>query len=256
MTFNIRCDKSSDLENAWQYRKDFTSEMINFYEVDILGTQEVLTSQLNDLLERLPGYKFLGVGRTDGKEAGEHCAIFYKSPKFDVESDGHFWLSKKPREPGSKGWDAACERIVTWAIFNEKKTGVKFVVFNTHFDHIGELARKESAKLLKKKIVEIAGDLPVILTGDLNLPPEAEAVKSLLEGDFLLEARKSSNFVYGPPWSFHDFGKIPTTYRKLIDYILVDKRIKVNKYACIFETHNSVFLSDHNPVLVQIELHS
>ena len=253
MTFNIRCDKISDQENAWQYRKDFASQMINFYEVDILGTQEVLKNQLYDLLERLPGYKILGVGRIDGKEKGEHSAIFYKYQLFDVEKSGHFWLSEKPQEPGSKGWDAACERIVTWAIFKQKKTGNKFVFFNTHFDHIGELARNESALLLKKKIVEIAGSLPVILTGDLNLPPEAEAVKSLLKDDFLLDARRASNLVYGPPWSFHDFGRIPMPYRKLIDYILVDKAIKVNKYACISETHNSVFLSDHNPVLAQLK---
>jgi endonuclease/exonuclease/phosphatase family metal-dependent hydrolase len=253
MTFNIRCDKISDQENAWQYRRDFASQMINFYEVDILGTQEVLKNQLNDLLERLPGYKFLGVGRIDGKEKGEHSAIFYKYEIFNVEKTGHFWLSENPQEPGSKGWDAACERIVTWAIFKEIKTGNRFVFFNTHFDHIGELARNESAILLKKKIVEIAGSLPVILTGDLNLPPEAEAVKSLLKDDFLLDARRASNLVYGPPWSFHDFGRIPMPYRKLIDYILVDKAIKVNKYACISETHNSVFLSDHNPVLAQLE---
>jgi len=253
MTFNIRCDKISDSENAWQYRKDFASQMIKFYDVDILGTQEVFKNQLQDLLERLPDYKFLGIGRSDGKDKGEHSAIFYKYQFFEIEKSGNFWLSETPQQPGSKGWDAACERIVTWAIFKEKKTGNKFVFFNTHFDHIGELARKESVKLLKKKIVEIAEHLPVILTGDLNLPPDAEAIKDLLKDDFLLDARGASNLVYGPPWSFHDFGRIPMSNRKLIDYILVDKAIKVNKYACICETHNLVYLSDHNPVLAQLE---
>jgi hypothetical protein len=256
MTFNVRCDKSSDLENAWQNRKDFVSQMINFYDGDIIGTQEVLKNQLHDLLERLPQYKSLGLGREDGKDRGEHCAIFYKPQKFTVEKKGHFWLSEQPQQPGSKGWDAACERIVTWAIFKEKKTETKFVFFNTHFDHIGELARKESAILLKKKIVEIAEQLPVILTGDLNLPPEAAVVRSLLKDDFLVDSRKVSRIVYGPTWSFHDFGRIPMQYRKLIDYILIDKRITVNKYVCISETLNSVFLSDHNPVLVQIQFDS
>jgi endonuclease/exonuclease/phosphatase family metal-dependent hydrolase len=256
MTFNVRCDKSSDLENAWQNRKDFVLKMINFYDADILATQEVLKNQLHDLLEGLPQYKSLGIGRENGKDKGEHCAIFYKPQMFTIEKSGHFWLSEQPQQPGSKGWDGACERIVTWAIFKEKKTETRFVFFNTHFDHIGELARKESAILLKKKIEEIAENLLVILTGDLNLPPEAEVVKSLLEDDFLLDSRKTSSSVFGPPWSFHDFGRIPVPHRKLIDYILVDKRIRVDKYACIFETLNSVFLSDHNPVLVQIEFDS
>jgi endonuclease/exonuclease/phosphatase family metal-dependent hydrolase len=254
MTFNVRCDKTSDLQNNWQYRKDFAAQMIGFYNVDIVGTQEVFKNQLDDLLERLPGYNFLGVGRIDGKEKGEHSAIFFKAQKYEVEKNGHFWLSQQPEAPGSLGWDAACERIVTWGIFKEKETGLQFAFFNTHFDHIGETARKESAILLKKRIIEIAGTLPVILTGDFNVSPEAEAVQTLLANGFLADARKISNFVYGPNWSFHDFGRTPLAERKLIDYIFVDKRIKVNKYACISETLDSTFLSDHNPVFAEIEL--
>ena len=253
MSFNIRCDKSSDQQNSWQYRKDFAAQMILFYDVDILGTQEVFKNQLEDLLERIPGYNFFGVGRTDGKDKGEHSAIFYKREKFDVEKSGNFWLSQEPEKIGSKGWDAACERMVTWAIFTEIKSGTKFVLFNTYFDHIGEVARKESAILLRKRMIEIAGALPIIATGDLNLPPNSEAVETLLKDDFLLDAKKAANFVYGPSWSFHDFGRIPIEYRQLIDYILVDKSVRVNKYACISETLNTTFLSDHNPVFAQIE---
>ena len=253
MSFNIRCDKLSDQENSWQHRKDFATQMIRFYGIDILGAQEVLKNQLEDLLQRLPEYNFLGVGRIDGKDKGEHSAIFYKREKFDVEKSGHFWLSQEPEKTGSKGWDAACERIVTWAIFKEKKSGTKFVFFNTHFDHIGEAARKESAILLRKRMIEIAETLPIIATGDLNLPPSSEAVEFLLKDDFLLDAKKAANFVYGPSWSFHDFGRIPIEYRQLIDYILVNKSVRVNKYACISETLNTTFLSDHNPVFAQIE---
>ena len=254
MTFNVRCDKTSDLQSNWQYRKDFAAQMIGFYNVDIVGTQEVFKNQLDDLLERLPGYNFLGVGRIDGKEKGEHSAIFFKAQKYEVENNGHFWLSQQPEAPGLLGWDAACERIVTWGIFIEKKTGLRFTFFNTHFDHIGETARKESAMLLKKRIIEIAGTLPVILTGDLNVPPEALAVQTLLSDGFLADTRKIANFVYGPDWSFHDFGRTPMEERKLIDYILVSKGSKVNKYACISETLDSTFLSDHNPVFAEIEL--
>ena len=253
MTFNIRCDKASDLQNNWQYRKDFAAKMIGFYNADIIGTQEVFKNQLDDLLQRLPGYNFLGVGRIDGKEKGEHSAIFFKAQKYEVEKNGHFWLSQQPEEPGSLGWDAACERIVTWGIFIEKETGLRFAFFNTHFDHIGEMARKESAVLLKKRIIEIAGTLPVILTGDLNVPPEAEAVQTLLADGFIADARTISNFVYGPNWSFHDFGRTPLAERKRIDYIFVGEGIQVNKYACISETLDSIFLSDHNPVLAQIQ---
>lgn len=254
MTFNIRYDNADDLQNNWQYRKDFASQMIRFYDVDIMGTQEVLKNQLGDLLLRLPDYKSLGVGREDGKEKGEYSAIFYKAKKYEVEKNGQFWLSQQPEEPGSKGWDAACERIVTWCIFKEKKTGLRFVFFNTHFDHVGVLARKESALLLKKRIIEIAGTLPVILTGDLNVPPLSEAVQTLLADGLLEDARKIAKIVYGPSWSFHGFGRTPLPERKLIDYIFVSRGTKVARYASISESLDATFLSDHNPVFAKIEL--
>ena len=254
MTFNIRYDNADDLQNNWQYRKDFASQMIRFYNVDIMGTQEVLKNQLDDLLQRLPDYKSLGVGREDGKEKGEYSAIFYKAKKYEVEKNGQFWLSQQPEEAGSKGWDAACERIVTWGIFKEKKTGLRFVFFNTHFDHVGVLARKESALLLKKRIIEIAGTLPVILTGDLNVPPLSEAVQTLLADGLLEDSRKIAKVVYGPSWSFHGFGRTPLSERKLIDYIFVTKGIKVSRNASVSESLDATFLSDHNPVFAEIEL--
>lgn len=254
MTFNIRYDNADDLQNNWQYRKDFAAQMIGFYDVDILGTQEVLNNQLVDLLQRLPDYKSLGVGRIDGKEKGEYSAILFKAKKYEVEKNGHFWLSQQPESIGSVGWDAACERIVTWGVFKEKKTGLRFVFFNTHFDHVGVVARKESALLLKKRITEIAGTLPVILTGDLNVIPGAEAVQTLLADGQLSDSRKISKLVYGPSWSFQDFGRRPLADRRLIDYIFVSKGIKVNSYASISETLDSTFLSDHNPVFAKIEL--
>ena len=254
MTFNIRYDNADDLQNNWQYRKDFAGQMIRFYNVDIMGTQEVLKNQLDDLLQRLPDYKSLGVGREDGKEKGEYSAIFYKAKKYEVEKNGQFWLSQQPEEAGSKGWDAACERIVTWGIFKEKKTGLRFVFFNTHFDHVGVLARKESALLLKKRIIEIAGTLPVILTGDLNVPPLSEAVQTLLADGLLEDSRKIAKVVYGPSWSFHGFGRTPLSERKLIDYIFVTKGIKVSRNASVSESLDATFLSDHNPVFAEIEL--
>jgi endonuclease/exonuclease/phosphatase family metal-dependent hydrolase len=253
MTFNIRYDNADDLQNNWQYRKDFAGQMIRFYDVDIMGTQEVLKNQLDDLLQRLPDYKSLGVGREDGKEKGEYSAIFYKAKKYEVEKNGQFWLSQRPEEVASKGWDAACERIVTWCIFKEKKTGLRFVFFNTHFDHVGVLARKESALLLKKRIIEIAGTLPVILTGDLNVPPLSEAVQTILADGLLEDARKIAKIVYGPSWSFHGFGLTPLPERKLIDYIFVAKGTKVTRYASISESLDATFLSDHNPVFAKIE---
>ena len=256
MTFNIRYDNADDLQNNWQYRKDFAARMIGFYNVDIVGTQEVLKNQLDDLLQRLPGYTSLGVGRIDGKEKGEYSAIFFQTQKFEVEKNGHFWLSQQPESIGSVGWDAACERIVTWAVFKEKKTGLRFAFFNTHFDHIGVVARKESALLLKKRVTEIAGTLPVILTGDLNVTPDAEAVYTLLADGQLADSRKLSKLSYGPSWSFHDFGRTALAARRRIDYIFVGKGIKVNRYASICETLDSTFLSDHNPVFAEIELAS
>ncbi|HPR26988.1 endonuclease/exonuclease/phosphatase family protein [Lentimicrobium sp.] len=254
LSFNIRYDNPDDSLNNWKYRRDFASEMIRFYGADIIGAQEVLKNQLDDLADALPGFSYIGVGRLDGKEDGEFAPIFYNSGRFSVLESGHFWLSETPEVPGSKGWDAACERIVTWAVFKDKSSGKSFALYNTHFDHVGETAQRESAIMLLAHIRENVKEIPVVLTGDLNVIPGSEAVSTLLSGDLLVEAGNISGINYGPLWTFHDFGRIPVKDRVKIDYMFVSQSVKVESYATLSEQKDSVYLSDHNPVFAKLVL--
>ena len=146
MSFNIRLDHVADSMNNWKYRKDHAAQMIAYYAPDIIGMQEVVKNQLDDLKERLPQYTALGVGRADGEEKGEYCSLFYKTDRFELLKSGNFGLSETPDSIGKKGWDAACERIVTWAVLKDKVSGREIAAFNTHFDHVGKVARREKCR--------------------------------------------------------------------------------------------------------------
>lgn len=255
MSFNIRYDNPDDSLDNWKYRKDNVAEAIKFYDVDILGTQEVLHNQLIDLKLRLPQYEVIGVGREDGKEAGEYSALWYKKERFDLFDSGYFWLSETPEEAGSKGWDGACERIATWAKLNDKITGKDYIVLNTHLDHRGKEARREGVNLILDKVRELGEGMPIIITGDFNAHPESSVIKQITETsnpNYLIDSRAISPIVYGPAWSFHDFGNIPYDKRPLIDYVFVSNDLEVKRYAVLAEKLNESFLSDHAPILVTI----
>lgn len=254
MTFNIRLDVASDAQHNWSYRKDAAAALIKDMEIDVVGTQEVLHHQLQDLLERLPGYASIGVGRQDGKTLGEYSAILYKESRFDVEQSGTFWLSDQPDEPGSVGWDAALERIVSWAILKDRNSAISFAVFNTHYDHVGPTARAESSKLLLEQIRQIAGNMPVVLTGDFNGDPGSEPIQLIKESGFLFDAREMAESVNGPDWSFHGFGRTSPEHRRMIDFIFVTEGIKVGRYDNVFEEIGDTFLSDHNPIWVSVAI--
>ena len=215
--------------------------------------QEVLKNQLDDLKNRLPEYTVLGVGRADGKEKGEYCSLFYKTDRFDLVKSGNFGLSEMPDSIGIKGWDAACERIVTWAVLKDKVSGKELAAFNTHFDHIGKVARRESAVLLLAKIREIASDLPVVITGDFNGTVDSDPISVLTEGG-MQNTYSTSDVVYGPAWSFHDFGRIPVEERQLIDFIFVNGQVVANKFRVIADKPDNVYLSDHAPILANLTI--
>ena len=179
MTFNIRYNNKNDSLNAWPYRKDNAASQIKFHNVHILGVQEALHEQVMDLSQSLSQYKHVGVGRDDGKAKGEYSAIFYDAARLKLLDSSTFWLSLTPEIPGSKSWDAAITRIVTWAKFTDLKTRKTFFVFNTHFDHIGKEARRESARLFRQKVKGIAGNSPVVITGDFNSKPSDDPIKIL-----------------------------------------------------------------------------
>ncbi len=256
MSFNIRYDNPEDGPQNWHHRKENVVRMINFYDLDIIGMQEVLVGQLNYLKTNLKQYKTVGVGREDGKEKGEFSPIFYRKDRFKELKSGTFWLSETPQKV-SKGWDAALERIATWVVLKDKTSGREFIFMNTHFDHRGNQARIESAKLLKQRSIELAGDLPLILTGDFNLVPESEGIKTLIETDgknTLVNSSNVADITYGPDWTTCGFDNRPFHERKVIDYIFVKGIKKVNKYAVFSEMLDDIFLSDHCPVFAQIKL--
>lgn len=257
MSFNMRYDNQGDGANKWDNRKYDVVNTIRDYQVDLLGTQELLNHQVDFLKHELKGYNQVGVGRIDGKTQGEYSAIFYKNDRFTELNSGNFWLSKNPEAIGVKGWDAACERIATWALLKDNRTGKEIFFINTHFDHVGKKAQKESAKLLKRKIKELKGNADcVLVTGDFNITPANPAIAELQKPEkdiHLIDSRAVAEKVDGPAWSFHDFGKLDYNKRSLIDYVFVSEGAKVASQHVIFNPEASKCVSDHAPVLSVVE---
>ena len=252
MSYNIRYATESDGENAWSKRKDYLAKQVAFYEPGILGVQEALQEQLEFLDEELEDYKWFGEGR-DGKNKGEFSAIFYNTEKFEVLDMGTFWLSETPHRI-SIGWDAALNRICTYGLFREKASGKEFYVFNTHFDHLGEVARLRSAELIVDKIKNInAENLPVVLMGDFNLEPASSALAPIL--GYLNDAKAvASEVAYGPEGTFNGF-KFHEPVTKRIDYVFTSPEgIEVLKHGVLSDSKDLKYPSDHFPVLVVLRL--
>lgn len=251
-TFNLRMDTPSDGENAWFHRKDMVNDLIRFYGFDLFGTQEGFTHQLNDIL-RLSDYRFIGVGRDDGKDAGEHCAIFYRSDRFKVLDQGDFWLSEHPEKPG-RGWDGTCcNRICTWGKFEDLKNHKQFYFFNVHYEYEGDVARRESSNLMISRIKSIAGNQPVFLTGDFNAFPTEEPIRILNDSGFLNDSYKiTKEAPFGPVCTFHGYDSTIKTEERL-DYIWVTDSIQIDKYGVLTNTLYGHTPSDHFPVMVVAE---
>ncbi|TCC87087.1 endonuclease/exonuclease/phosphatase family protein [Pedobacter frigiditerrae] len=248
ISYNIRLNVKSDGINAWPNRKDNVKALVKFYDADILCVQEALPDQFDDLLAN-SDFDVVGVGRDDGKRKGEFSAIYFNKNRFTKKDGGTFWLSLTPDLP-SKGWDAALNRICSWVKLYDKSNKKEFIVFNTHYDHVGVQARIESAKLIKQKIQEIAPKLPVIFTGDLNVTPETEAIATIKS--FLVDTREISvEPPYGPTGTFNSF-KWDSPLKDKIDYIFVNKAFKVQKFAVLSDSKDQRYYSDHLPVFVRL----
>ena len=257
MSFNIRYDNPDDSLNNWQYRKDVAAKTIKNQNADIVGTQEVLVNQLNDLKSRLPEYNAIGVGREDGIEKGEYSAILYKKDRFKEIKSGYFWLSETPEVAGSKGWDGACERIATWAILEDISSKKQLFFINTHLDHVGKIARQEGVTLLLSRANALANGLPIIMTGDFNATPESDVIKHVTDvnsPEHLIHSKDIAVEKSGTDWTFHGFGKVPMERREFIDYVFVSKGIKVAKHSVLPEKLDDTFISDHSVVVAQIEI--
>lgn len=257
MTFNIRYSTLRDSSNAWVYRKDKAASQILFHETHLLGVQEALHEQIVDLKDRLPHFNYVGVGRDDGKTKGEYSAVFYDTTRLTVLESQTFWLSETPSAAGSKSWDAAITRIVTWAKMQDNISKKQFYIFNTHFDHIGKVARRESAKMLLATVHKIAGDVPAIITGDFNAQPEDEPIKVLTDPNNPLKLTDTKSLSatghYGPTGTFNGFTSKETSDQP-IDYIFLNKKTRVLQHATLSQTWGGLFSSDHFPVFVRLIL--
>jgi endonuclease/exonuclease/phosphatase family metal-dependent hydrolase len=251
ITYNIRMNTPGDGEHAWPYRKDDVAALFRFHRADIFCVQEALPEQMDDLDEALPEFTYEGVGRDDGRREGEFSAVFYNQDRFKKLDGGTFWLSETP-EACSFGWDAVCRRICSWVKLEDLVTGKVFCVFNTHFDHRGEVARMESAQLILQKIEEIADDVgPVVLCGDFNLPPGSSPIS-------MIQSRLHDSFQvsvlppYGSVATFHGFTYDDNPGDR-IDYVFVSDYLKVLRYGALTDSRDRSFFSDHLPVLVTLQ---
>jgi len=251
ITYNIRFNNPNDGINAWPNRSEMVAGLLRFHEADIFGLQEALIGQINDIEKQLPQMKHVGVGRDDGKEAGEFSPIFYDTIKFKLINYGWFWLSETPDKPGW-GWDAHYNRICTWVKLKPKK-GIPFLYLNTHFDHQGDVARAESAKLILKKVEELnTKGLPVILSGDFNLTPETAPIQYIKH--HLRDCKEISNEPpYGPDGTFNNF-EINSKLPDRIDYFFVNNKVTVLKYGVLSDSKDNRYPSDHLPVFAKIRL--
>jgi endonuclease/exonuclease/phosphatase family metal-dependent hydrolase len=254
-SFNIRYGTASDGDNAWQNRRFQVRLAIRHTDPDLIGLQECLDFQADDLDEAFREYELVGVGRDDGERAGEMCAVMVRRSRFEILNQGHVWLSESPTEPGVRGWDAACPRMLTWVLLHDRYCDPDTFIFaNTHFDHVGETARRESARLVLHTLRDVANGRPVILTGDFNATAgESEP------WDVLVYGGEKAGLKLIDTWqaadrredleddgTFHGFDGKPDTGR--IDWILVTDDWRIEWAWIDRKQVGGRWPSDHFPV--------
>ena len=242
MSYNIRMGEADDGTNSWQFRYPATALMIEDQNPDVFGVQEAYPYQILFIDENCRDYKYVGVGREDGKSEGEHMAIFYNKKTVSLLKWGTFWLSETPDKP-TMGWDAACKRTATWALMKSKVSGKKFYFIDTHLDHVGKVAQKEGRALIVSKMKEINRDgLPMVLVGDFNIELSDPAF-TVLDG-VMKNARKIAADTDNSN-TFNGWGKSSTT----IDHIFYSGFRSCTKYETITKPYaDRKFISDHYPI--------
>lgn len=280
-TYNIRYKNDGDSlkGEVWSKRCQVMCDQLNFMSPDIFGTQEVLHVQLIDLLKGLDGYDYIGVGRDDGGQAGEYAAIFYKKDRLRLLDHGDFWISETPDRPGL-GWDAACVRICTWGRFSRQTStdDEAFYFFNLHMDHVGVVARREGARLVVRKIREIAQGAPVIVTGDFNVDQTDEIYSIFTHSGLLVDSYEAARLRFAENGTFNSFDSSIYTPSR-IDHVFVSPGARVDAYGMLtsgywvpndasgelkkaanapqeisFNTCVRRLPSDHYPVFVRLKL--
>lgn len=260
LSYNVRYDNPQDEECAWSRRRDWVASVIRFHRPDIVGLQEAYRTQVEDLSDRLERFEWLVAGRGMDAVAGELAAIGFDRRRFNLESDGTFWLSETPQEPGSVGWDAMLPRLVRHARLREHETDVELHHFNTHFDHDGAESRLESAKLLRDRIDDLAPNAHVVVTGDLNCRPDTDPYDHLTGRDKASPGRTlrdthrtTRRGHHGPETTMTDFyNLIPG---KKIDHVLTTTDVEVVQHGvCADSFDDGTFASDHLPVFAELSV--
>ncbi len=249
ITYNIRYDNPNDGKDIWDNRKEGLGSFLAEEDADFIGMQEVLQNQLEFIKEFLTDHKHLGVGRDDGASKGEYSPILYNSERWELLENKNKWLSSTPDEV-SRGWDAACNRVVTFGLFKNKESGDTIAVFNTHFDHKGQVARENSAKLLVGWIDEFAQVKTKILMGDFNLIPE-DPLYDILTSK-LMDSRNIANHKYEDYIGTSNGFQIKGPFENRIDYIFVAEGVEVLSYENAALMINGRHMSDHFPLIVQL----
>lgn len=257
-SYNIRMPAGSDSTagNGWGRRGPVVAKLAYFNDFDIFGTQEGYKFQLEDMLKEMPGYAYIGVGREDGKEGGEHSAIFYNTKMFDILDHGNFWLAEDTTYP-HLGWDAACVRICTWGKFRHKDSGREFLFFNLHMDHVGKVARIESANLIKRKMNELGSKLPVFLTGDFNIDQFSDEYATITGDGKLKDAYTNAEFIFAPNGTFNSFHPDGFSNQR-IDHIFTTPNVHVLKYGVLTDTYRTTdgtdeaLAADNAPQMMRI----
>ncbi len=264
MSFNIRDGTSKDGDNRWENRRDILFGVLRKYDCDLVGLQEAYRFQIDQICAALPQYGWIGIGRNDGKDKGEHSAILYRKDKLDVVEQGTFWFSDTPEKPGSITWGNACTRICTWGRFVFKPSGQAFYLFNLHLDHVSQPSREKSAILLEQRIAERKHPDPVIVTGDFNTS-ETNAVVTYLQGRRSLpnakgEATNAPVVLTDTFRLVHPEAKEVNTFHAFkgshtgdkIDFIFTTPGPKVLDAAILYDSENGRYPSDHFPIMARI----
>ena len=255
-TYNVRYQNESDAKqgNGWSQRCPVICEILSYESPDIFGTQEAKVGQIHDLLKGLPEYDYIGVARDDGREEGEYSAIFYHKGRLKKIRSGNFWLSETPDRP-ALGWDAACIRICTWGKFEDKTTGKQFYFFNTHMDHVGTVARRESARLILQRIGQLAKSQPTILTGDFNVDQTDEIYGICSRSGILRDCYAHARQRMAPTGTWNDFMQDSRSNAR-IDHVFVSSDFDIPHYAIFTNGYwlgkSRRNISDHYPVMVKL----